>query len=501
MYLIFNKDGSTKETLFNEYINKGSDGVNFIDVAVVGYGPGQYTASGTFTPKSQEAMVASPMKNVSITTSSGTYLGYRFYLYAAFTQYPGDLAFSLTCHLGSATLVTYSTTLTVNDSATTSKTTITWEQYENLMNTIKNYQLQYSCTNVRGYGDDIATLKNDLDNIATYQIVLYNPERGNLNSLKLGIKGADELLDIPLDVSSDYVTKNASFVTASTVQEVPSGLKSVYTGKNADGNQRYVSYGTNASTGAFEAQATYGISADTAVPSSNAPTIFFHSTRYEFRNVLDINVFEDNGQAVYLRSYNGTVSLALENGSATLTANTFNYGDYLAFTNGGQSAIYKGEANFEGNVSFAKLPKYTGMYGSLDNNDFITLVYANKLDDNVKAYAMGLMNESHDDLQEQIDAINESQNFVATYATKADMPTPPVSALEEKDCVLVLKDESHDDQAYVYKYNSAGWVEVGPLGDYYTTAQIDKQHNAIEAKITTLGARVDSIAKISWRQW
>lgn len=499
MYLIFNKDGSTKETLFNEYINKGSDGVNFIDVAIVGYTPDQYTASGTFTPKDQEAMVASPAKNVSITTSSGTYLGYRFYLYSAFTQYPGDLAFSLTCHLGSATLVTYSTALTVNDSATTSKTTITWEQYENLMNTIKNYQLQYSDTNVRGYSD-ITDLESDLDNVAAYQIVLYNPEHSNPNSLKLGIKGADKIADIPLDVSSDYVTKNASFVTASTIQEVPSGLKSVYTGKNADNNSRYVSYGTNASTGAFEVRATYG-SAGTAAPSSNAPTIFFYSSHYEFRNGSGVNVFEDNGNAVYLRSYNGTAYLALGNASATLTANTLKYGDYLTFANGGQSATYNGEANFSSNVSFAKLPKYTGMSTQLENDDFITVAKTNKLDDAVKVYALNLMNESHDDLQEQIDAINESQNFVATYATKADMPTPPVSTLEEKDCVLVLKDESHDDQAYVYKYNSAGWVEVGPLGDYYTTAQIDKQHSAIEAKITTLGARMDSIAKIAWRQW
>ena len=83
-------------------------------------------------------------------------------------------------------------------------------------------------------------------------------------------------------------------------------------------------------------------------------------------------------------------------------------------------------------------------------------------------------------LQKAIDAINASQNFVATYATKADMPTPPVSGLESKDCVLVLKDEDHQDQAYVYKYNSAGWEEVGPLGDYYTTAQIDEQHKAME---------------------
>ena len=118
-----------------------------------------------------------------------------------------------------------------------------------------------------------------------------------------------------------------------------------------------------------------------------------------------------------------------------------------------------------------------------------------------KTYVDDSVYEAHKDLQDQVDAINASQNFVATYASKADMPTPPVSGLEEKDCVLVLKDESKQDQAYVYKYASTGWVEVGPLGDYYTTAQIDEQHNAMRKEITAVDARVDDVSKIAWRTW
>ena len=121
----------------------------------------------------------------------------------------------------------------------------------------------------------------------------------------------------------------------------------------------------------------------------------------------------------------------------------------------------------------------------------VTLGSASKADYSVTASSDGktIANKEYVDsssssvqskLQEEIDAINASQNFVATYASKADMPTPPVSGLEEKDCVLVLKDEDHKDQAYVYKYNSAGWVEVGPLGDYYTKAEIKDMHAGIE---------------------
>lgn len=489
MYLIFNKDGSTKETLLDEYINKGSDGVNFIDVAVIGYTPDQYTASGTFTPKGQEAMVSSPTSNVTITTSSGTYLGYRFYLYGAFTQYAGSLAFSLTCHLGTATLVSYSTTLTVNDSAITSNTTITWEQYENLMNTIKNYQLQYSDTNVRGYSD-LQGLEGDLSNLPMYQIFLYNPKQGNPEFLKLGIKGYsdDEPVDVSLDVSSDYVTKNTSLVSTSTIQKVPSGLHSQYTDNS-------ISIGCGTSAYGFEVRCSKATSSD---PIGR---IDLTAGEYAFTNSQNVKIFQDDANSVYLRSSNGTSSLQLGSGSAALSAYAFNYGNYLSFSGGGAFMTYVGKPTFKAQVYFDEFPTYTGLGVPTANGDLTSKAYVDKQDDAVKAYALGLMNTSHGDLQEQIDAINESQNFVATYASKADMPTPPVSTLEEKDCVLVLKDEDHEDQAYVYKYNSAGWVEVGPLGDYYTTAQIDKQHSAIEAKITALGARVDDIAKISWRQW
>lgn len=493
MYLIFNKDGSTKETLLDEYINKGSDGVNFIDVAVIGYTPDQYTASGTFTPKGQEAMVSNPTSNVTITTSSGTYLGYRFYLYGAFTQYAGSLAFSLTCHLGTATLVSYSTTLTVNNSAITSNTTITWEQYENLMNTIKNYQLQYSNTNVRGYSD-LQGLEGDLSNLPMYQIFLYNPKQGNPEFLKLGIKGSsdDEPVDVSLDVSSDYVTKNTSLVSTSEIQEVPSGLYSKWFDSQVGGFE----YGS-----VLDGEPYFQVCGCDKTGNNIGGSIYFKAKYYTFWNSQNVKIFEDDANLVYLRSSNGTSSLKLGSGSAALSAYAFNYGDYLSFSNNGASMTYVGTPTFEAQVYFTKFPTYTGLGVPTANGDLTSKAYVDKQDSAVKAYALDLMNTSHGDLQEQIDAINESQNFVATYASKADMPTPPVSTLEEKDCVLVLKDEDHEDQAYVYKYNSAGWVEVGPLGDYYTTAQIDKQHSAIEAKITALGARVDDIAKISWRQW
>lgn len=97
-------------------------------------------------------------------------------------------------------------------------------------------------------------------------------------------------------------------------------------------------------------------------------------------------------------------------------------------------------------------------------------------------------------LQKQIDAIESRQNFSNTFATKAEMTVSTID-IAVNDCVLVLKDESNDDQATVYRRTEivtdsgtvTEWTYVGPLGDYYTKAQIDADYVKMLSGTTTNG--------------
>lgn len=81
-------------------------------------------------------------------------------------------------------------------------------------------------------------------------------------------------------------------------------------------------------------------------------------------------------------------------------------------------------------------------------------------------------------LQGQIDTINQSQNFVATVATHADLLSYDKSGLKDGDCILVLKDETHNNSPYVYKYvaSTSSFAAVGEVGDSYTKAQSDEKY-------------------------
>ena len=173
---------------------------------------------------------------------------------------------------------------------------------------------------------------------------------------------------------------------------------------------------------------------------------------------------DKNGTYLYDPSAGGTY-LKVSSGHIDLRANNASFGFYNDKGTGGLEFI-----NGNSLVAYVPLSLRTD---PTEDDQATHKKYVDAQDASVENKSINLVNDLREDLEAQIDAINASQNFVATYAKKADMPTPPVSGLEEKDCVLVLKDEDHQDQAYVYKYNSAGWAEVGPLGDYYTKAQIN----------------------------
>ena len=166
MYIILNQDGSVKESQLSDYINQYSDGVNFIDIAVVGKTPSAYTASVLYTFSNEETETDSADGTITIETSDGTYEGWRFILWDAMTQYDGDLLASFVGTNSDGTqLFSYPVTMTINKTSSVKRTNITWEEYKSLKASQADYQLQYSSTNVRGYGENIAAYKNDFKNL------------------------------------------------------------------------------------------------------------------------------------------------------------------------------------------------------------------------------------------------------------------------------------------------------------------------------------------------
>ena len=335
MYLILNKDGSIKESQLNDYVNKGSDGVNFLDVVIYGddayVSPDDYTATGSFLlPDGTTSLTATAVLNNSVTTSLGVMEGYRFYFYEAFTQYPGTLKFSLVATFSDKTMVSYAEDFTVNDSAIYKDTTISWEEYENLMKTIQDYQLQYSMSNVRAYPSwELA--KADLANLADSQMVIC-PADGNQagEELDLFIVGVDSAGNKKLYLTAMgyegladwYVAKE--LVSAKTIQSVPSGLTSQYS--DSDGNQ--VNYGTEVVS---DGNGFYAYVLDSS--SNYTGKVSLGAKVFEFLDNQNVKFLEMDNSATYLRAPNASSWLELGTGVVNIVGNTVNVNDSSHNTN------------------------------------------------------------------------------------------------------------------------------------------------------------------------
>lgn len=151
MYIIFNKDGSVKETQLNEYVNQRSSGVNFIDVSVDGYDPSEYIADGVFLlpngDMTRETGVYSDFKD-----SKGARTGYRLTLTDAETEYLGELKLTVNMAFRDGrALYTYRVSIVVNETTEKGGVYITYDQYEALLRAMTSYQLRFDDFNYRGY--------------------------------------------------------------------------------------------------------------------------------------------------------------------------------------------------------------------------------------------------------------------------------------------------------------------------------------------------------------
>lgn len=198
MYIIFNKDGSVSESQLTDYINQHSDGVNYIDISIVGKSVDEYTADGNFKLPNKEVVSLVGSFTNKIKTSTGVYEGYRITLSAVVTEYQGDVALSIQVYnADKTTLFTYPVTLYVNETTGRGGDPITQDQYEALRAMMADYQLQYARSNMRSY-DTLAEATEDLPNLSNGQMILAK-ETADSETSAVFQKVGDKLEGVSLD--------------------------------------------------------------------------------------------------------------------------------------------------------------------------------------------------------------------------------------------------------------------------------------------------------------
>ena len=340
MYIIFNKDGSVSESQLTDYINQHSDGVNFIDVSIVGKSVDEYTADGNFKLPNNEVVSLTGAFTNKIKTSTGVYEGYRITLSAVVTEYQGDVALSIeVINSNKKTLFTYPVTLYVNETTGRGGDTITQDQYEALRAMMADYQLQYARSNMRSY-DTLAEATEDLPNLSEGQMILAK-ETADSETSSVFQKVGDKLEGVSLDgLAVDKFLRNKNAVGTGSfewnVENKTYGYKNYF--KIENGNQATLGFDGSGMTPSF----TIGSGIYSAVINSQGVSID-GSPIYWSKNVVN-----PSGKPYYLYStllgaVNGVASLN-EIGKIPTSQLPSYVSDVLEFPSFDRFPI-KGEAN------------------------------------------------------------------------------------------------------------------------------------------------------------
>ena len=253
MYIIFNKDGSVSESQLTDYINQHSDGVNYIDISIVGKSVDEYTADGNFKLPNNEVVSLTGAFTNKIKTSTGVYEGYRITLTAVVTEYQGDVALSIQVfNSDKTTLFTYPVTLYVNETTGRGGDPITQDQYEALRAMMADYQLQYARSNMRSY-DTLAEATEDLPNLSNGQMILAK-ETADSETSSVYQKVGDKLEGVSLDgLAVDKFLRNKNAVGTGSfewkVENQKYGYKNYF--KIENGNQVTLGFDGSGMTPSF----------------------------------------------------------------------------------------------------------------------------------------------------------------------------------------------------------------------------------------------------------
>lgn len=97
--------------------------------------------------------------------------------------------------------------------------------------------------------------------------------------------------------------------------------------------------------------------------------------------------------------------------------------------------------------------------------------------------------QSDNNLQNQIDAISASSDVKDIVGTHAELESYDTSTLGENDIIKVLKDETHDNAATLYRWVNGAFVLIGSEGPYYTKGEADEKF--VSELYTTIGENED----------
>ena len=308
MYIIFNKDGSVSESQLTDYINQHSDGVNYIDVSIVGKSVDEYTADGNFKLPNNEVVSLTGSFTNKIKTSTGVYEGYRITLTAVVTEYQGDVALSIQVfNSDKTTLFTYPVTLYVNETTGRGGDPITQDQYEALRAMMADYQLQYARSNMRSY-DTLAEATEDLPNLSNGQMILAK-ETADSDTSSVYQKVGDKLEGVSLDgLAVDKFLRNKNAVGTGSfewkVENQKYGYKNYF--KIENGNQVTIAQDGGVDPTFTIGSGRTGVTLDKQGVTSDGLKIYWNNS-----------IINQTGKPYYL----DTRLLGLRNGVASLDAN------------------------------------------------------------------------------------------------------------------------------------------------------------------------------------
>lgn len=305
MYIIFNKDGSVSESQLTDYINQHSDGVNYIDISIVGKSVDEYTADGNFKLPNNEVVSLTGAFTNKIKTSTGVYEGYRITLSAVVTEYQGDVALSIQVfNSDKTTLFTYPVTLYVNETTGRGGDPITQDQYEALRAMMADYQLQYARSNMRSY-DTLAEATEDLPNLSNGQMILAK-ETADSETSSVFQKVGDKLEGVSLDgLALDKFLRNKNAVGTGSfewkVENQTYGYKNYF--KIENGNQVTIAQDRGVDPTFTIGSGEFGVTLDKRGVTSDGLTIYWNNS-----------ILNQTGKPYYL----DTRLLGLRNGVASL---------------------------------------------------------------------------------------------------------------------------------------------------------------------------------------
>ena len=192
--VIFNKDGSIKNLIFDQIIVQGNNGVDEIYCAIEGYDNDTYALEALFDLPNGDISSLTGGAN-TFQVDGSTYNGFKVTLTSRETALPGIVKMSL--RASSQYLerqYTAQINLTINESGYAPEyTDITMSQYENLLAMLSTYQVKYVLNNARFY-QSLEAAEADVENLAIYQCVIVANVANPNETIKVYYKNAEEEL-------------------------------------------------------------------------------------------------------------------------------------------------------------------------------------------------------------------------------------------------------------------------------------------------------------------